>query len=115
MRAELGLQAVFEKLDFNQRAGVVRRKIQALDWLRTRVSSDAVPLIEEYRRIFETYLQDCEAANKAPTGKSNVHPALDRIDKDAVRELDRLERQRDELRPKPAMPGTQTASAGKGP
>lgn len=100
MRTEVTLQAIVQDWDFLRQSQVLQTKLQQLALLRNQVSQDVIPLVDSYRKVLETYLHKRNKAGFTRLANARSTPGLDRIVLPILQELDRLDLQRDELRPK---------------
>ena len=63
-----------------------------------------VYLVDDYRRVLNSYLYQRDKGVTFPTGKTLFTQELDGVARDAVRELNALDQARQQLRPKVEAP-----------
>jgi len=97
MHAEVPLQTIVGEWNQERQTQALHAKLQQLELLRPRVAQELIPLVDEYRRVITTYLQ-----NRDHVGfvlpfrkKAAVRHAADQ----ALRQLAVLDQQRLSMRP----------------
>jgi hypothetical protein len=63
---DVPLQAILQGWELPQQTSLLRDKMNQLSALRLRTASDLASLVEQYRRVLETYLQKSGVAGAAP-------------------------------------------------
>ena len=76
-QTDVPLQSIIQGWELPQQTAMLREKMNQLSALRSRTSSDLAGLVEQYRRVLETYLRKVNADDEAgrnppPAGR---HPA----------------------------------------
>lgn len=102
-RRTLSLQQVMTGWDLAAQAAVLREKLSLLEVLRVHAPPDVSSLLEGYHRAIASYLQKREAAARPPENRMQVAPSPVAIVRDAVEELERLDKRRSALRPENAL------------
>ena len=98
VRTELTLQDLISRLNFTNQKPVLQRVINQLLALRIRIPSDLVPLVDQYRVLLETYLQQRERAGYAPTRKGQPPISIKLLANETIQRLNALDQQRQQLR-----------------
>ncbi len=109
LRAEVTLQTIIRDWEPPRQTQVLESKLRELQMLRARLAADLAPLVDEYCRTIETYVQ-----NMNHTGfvlPFRKHAALRRNATETLRRLDELDARRTNLRPVPKVPETIQASS----
>ena len=104
MRAEVSLQTIMRDWEQPRQTAALESKLRELQMLRPRLIRDLGPLVDEYCRIIEAYLQTLtHPGSLLSFGK---HAALRRSLNEALLRLDDLDARRALIRPasKPALP-----------
>jgi len=113
--ADVTLQTVIRDWDLLRQTGTIRGKLNELEMARLRVSPEFMALVDAYRRVLTTYLEQRERAASTLARLWLFTPNVGKVAREAVQQLDELDRQRAALRPKPgtpsAPPTTSAASA----
>jgi hypothetical protein len=99
MRTEVTLQTIIRDWDFLRQSQMLQTKLQQLALLRNQVSPEVVPLVDSYRKVLEVYLRNRTKAGFTRLVNARSTPGLDRIAQPILQELDRIDTQRDQLRP----------------
>ncbi|HEX3800144.1 MAG TPA: hypothetical protein VH413_15730 [Verrucomicrobiae bacterium] len=102
LRNQVSLATIIHDWDAAHQKPVLREKSQQLAILRARVSQDLVYLVDDYRRVIDSYLNKKDFGVYIPLGKTLTPPALDNIARNALQQLAVLEARREQLRPKAA-------------
>ncbi len=68
MRTEVTLQSVLRQRGSAQQVQLLQRKLRDLDLLRLRVPAEVRPMVEEYRRVLQNYLQKRGAITVTQSG-----------------------------------------------
>jgi len=102
--AQVPLTTVIREWDFERQRQALRAKLGELDAARQRVATDFLPLVDEYRRLFAVYLTKRDQAGLVLPGSKITSPGAKSVVREALRQFDILESQRQGLIPKPAVP-----------
>ncbi|WP_150107688.1 hypothetical protein [Pedosphaera parvula] len=100
LRSEVSLQTIILEWDFLMQSQVLEVKIKQLGMLRTQVSQDTVTLVDNYRKVLEGYLKERNKGWFARLGRRQSTPGLDKVAQQITGQLDLLDREREQLRPK---------------
>jgi hypothetical protein len=104
LRAEVTLQSIIREWDQQRQAPVLVVKLRELEMLRLRVAENLVPLVDEYRRVLQAYLQDHDKPGLALPSRKKA--AQRRAVEETVQQLDALDHRREASRPEEgATPG----------
>ncbi len=98
-KSRLGLTEIIREWDYTRQKPVLQEKINLLTILQWAISPDWIPLIQAYRKTLVDYIDKRDAAGQAPQQRGGPVPRVRYIVDDAVRELEKLERDRIGRRP----------------
>ncbi len=99
LRTQVTLESVIKEWDVPRQKILLREKIQQLAILRLRVSQDLVYLVDDYRRILDSYLNRKDYSVYVPMSRTIYPSQLDTFARDTLRQLADLEVRRGQLRP----------------
>lgn len=106
LHAKVSLQAVLRDLDTAQQRQLLHAKIRELDMLRVRVAPDWIPIVDDYRRVLQTYLDKLHPGISINLfGRRTALPAPRAATIAAIRQLDALDARRAALRAASALTG----------
>jgi hypothetical protein len=100
LRSEVSLQTIVSEWDFVRQAQVLEVKITQLTMLRGQVPQEMVTLVDDYRKVLEEYLKKRNRGWFARLVQSQSTPGLDKVARQITGQLDLLDRQREQMRPK---------------
>ncbi len=104
LHTEASLQTILREWEGAQQIPLLQRKLLELDLLRPRAAIEMAPLVDDYRRAIQIYLQ-----KRNPTGTVS-----DRLVADTVNQLDALDARREALRPTTPAAATSATQPGSG-
>lgn len=113
-RQRLPLQRLLREWDFLRQRTVLRSVVSELVLMRVRLPPEFVSVADDYREVIGKYLTRSEKAGpgRAPAGAPPT--AADRLILETTRQLDELDRRREQLRPKSAvLPGSAVLEKGR--
>jgi hypothetical protein len=90
---------VIRDWDFARQSPVVRTKLTELDLARQRVAGEFLPLVDDYRQLLANYL-----TQRGQLGRTSVRvnpPTARSVMRDALKQLEVLDQQREKVRPTP--------------
>jgi len=99
--ADITLQTVIREWEPLRQLPMIRGKINELELARVRVAPEFMALVDEYRRVLATYLERRERAATTFARLWRLSPGEAKVTREAVQQLDALDRQRLALQPKP--------------
>jgi hypothetical protein len=103
MRSQVSLATIIHDWEVSRQKPVLRQKSQELAVLRLRVSQDLVYLVDDYRRVLDSYLAKKDFGVYVPLGKTIYAPPMDDYARTALQQLAVLEARRAQMRPNPAQ------------
>jgi hypothetical protein len=95
--SEMSLQNVVRDLDFGRQRILLNKTLNQLEALRSRISTELIPLLDEYHHLLDTYLQTRGQDAFTLEHRGQHAASLKLLTQDAVRRLNALDLQRDEL------------------
>jgi hypothetical protein len=95
--SEMSLQSVIRDQDFPRQRILLSRTLNQLDVLRSRISTELVPLLDEYRHVLDVYLQSRAQDGLTLEHRGQHATSQKLLAQEAVRKLNALDLQRDEL------------------
>ncbi len=98
-KTRLGLSEMIREWDYSKQKPVLQEKINQLTILQWVVTPDWLPLIQRYRKALLDYVDKRDAVGQAPEQRGGAVPRARYIVDDAVRELEKLERERISRKP----------------
>lgn len=101
MRTEINFQTVIHGWSRARQLQMLKKKLWELDLLRTRISPEFTPLVDDYRQVLQAYYQ------KRSSGARNIPqygPLVDKIEDEAIQKLDALDAKRVAMHPQAQMP-----------
>lgn len=98
MTAQVRLQQMLSEWPLWRQTPLLLQKINSLENLRLRAPQELIGLVDQYRVVLASYLKARRDTGEGPFD-SNPLSNDKRIIKDAVRKLDKLDAQREKLRP----------------
>lgn len=114
LHTEVRLQTIIREWNRARQRQLFQRKLAELDVARLRMAPVVVPLVDDYRRVIQTYLQKINSSGSILTFNRRLGLIPDRAPDEAISRLDVLDLRREALRPQPATAvtaATPTASA----
>jgi hypothetical protein len=108
-RANLRLQDIIDRFDYLRQRILLQDVIRQLRFLRTLTPPSAVPLLDEYRRTLEDYLERRDRAGTARSLPGLPPMNSDRLVHEIIDKLDSLDQYRAELAARPTQASTATA------
>ncbi|MFO1496938.1 MAG: hypothetical protein U1G07_00830 [Verrucomicrobiota bacterium] len=102
-RATLTIQQVISHWTLSAQAPLLRQKVALLEVLRFHAPADLAELMDKYRVALAAYLQKRDSASRGPETRMQTPLNTSLVIQDAVKELQRLDKQREELRPEKAL------------
>ena len=99
--ADVTLQTVIRDWEPLRQAPAIRSKINELEMAQMRVAPPFIVLVNDYRRVLATYVQQRERATSTLAKLWLFTPSVGKVVREAIQQLDELDRQRAALRPKP--------------
>ena len=97
-RSEMSLQSVIRDLDFGRQRLFLNKTVNQLEALRSRVSTQLIPLLDQYHHVLDAYLQARGQDGFALEHRGQHTVSLKLLVQDVIGRLNALEQQRDELR-----------------
>jgi hypothetical protein len=97
--ARITLQGVIQDWKRADQAPVLQERVLQLTWLRLRIAPDLAALVDDYRVVLANYLD--KRVRIDAEGNARNPSAQRRYARDAIDQLDRLDVQRQAVRPKP--------------
>lgn len=94
----ISLQRVILDWDALRQVPVLKTKLNELDAARLRAASEALELIDEYRRILAAYVKRRNAPGFAFQSGRNGPPGVQQLTSETIRTLNDLDRRRAELK-----------------
>jgi hypothetical protein len=116
MHTEVPLQSIVGSWDYSRQTQALQAKLHELEMLRPRIAKEFVPLVDQYRNVISTYLQNREHPGGIILFTKKA--AVRRLEDETIQQLANLDQQRAALRPasqKNAVPKTNPESASKRP
>lgn len=110
VQADAPLQGVLLEGDYAGHRDLWPFKIQQLQTLRFWLTPEVVPLADEYRRTLEAYVRRMERGRSTPADMANAYEQS-RIAQATARQLDRLDRERENRAVRYAPPAPAPAPA----
>jgi hypothetical protein len=98
-RTSMNFQTIIREWDFGRQSDVLHERAQQLRLLRMRVSQDLIGLVDDYRRVLETYLGKRDSVGFNLAGRQDAF-GPDKGVMAAVRQLNVLDNRREQMRPK---------------
>jgi len=95
--SEMSLQNVIRDLDFGRQRILLNKTLNQLEALRSRISTELIPLLDEYHHLLDTYLQTRGQDGFTLEHRGQHAASLKLLTQDAVRRLNALDLQRGEL------------------
>ncbi|MEO8429416.1 MAG: hypothetical protein ABI651_20175, partial [Verrucomicrobiota bacterium] len=95
--SEMSLQSVIRDLDFGGQRLFLNKTLNQLEALRVRISTDLVPLLDAYHYVLDAYLQTRGQDRFGLEHRGQHAASLKLLVQEAVRRLNALDLQRDEL------------------
>jgi len=93
----MSLQNVIRDLDFGRQRILLNKTLNQLEALRSRISTELIPLLDEYHHLLDTYLQTRGQDAFTLEHRGQHAASLKLLTQDAVRRLNALDLQRGEL------------------
>jgi len=97
--ALVSLQRVIQEWDSLRQTPMLKTKLIELDAARLRVANDVTPLVDEYRMVITSYLNQRNAPGFAFMPGKHGPPGVRQLVREAIRSLNELDRRRGELQP----------------
>ena len=95
--AEISLQEVIQNWDASRQELYVQKALSQLRFIRFRVAPEFLTIVDEYRHVLESYLQQRKSLGAVARKDSSANTTL--LKKTTCRHLDELDDQRSKLRP----------------
>jgi hypothetical protein len=99
--ADVPLQTVIREWEPLRQAPALRGKIKELEMAQMRVAPPFIALVNDYRRVLTSYLQQRERATSTLARLWLFTPSVGKVVRESLQQLDELDQQRAALRPKP--------------
>ena len=90
--------------DAVQQSAFFQKRYQDLTLLRLRIAPEFVPLVDDYRRAIETYLQKQKSSGSIFSLRRQSSQVPARVMEEAVRQFNALDERREGLRSAPQKP-----------
>ncbi len=101
LHAEVPLQTMIREWDHPRQTQALQSKLRELELVRLRTAQDLLPLIDAYRQIILSYLNQPESSGVFPFRKKGIRPE---VAAETLRQLDVLDSRRKAMQPvKPAV------------
>ena len=113
---QVPLITVIREWDFARQTPVLQAKLRELDGARLRVATNALTLVEDYRKTISEYLtKRNQAALELQVGKNTV-PGAYAVVREMLKKLEALEVRRQEIKPPPvaSVASRNSSKAGAG-
>jgi hypothetical protein len=118
VHGQISLQTIVGEWDSSRQGQALQAKLHELGLLRPRVATELVPLLDEYRRVLASFLQNREGSGSVLPFRKKA--AARHLTEETMRQLAELDRQRLALRPPStksespdAKPGARTNDVGR--
>jgi len=109
VHAEVPLQTIVGTWEYARQTQALLAKIHELEMLRPRVAKEFVPLVDQYRSVISTYLQNREHPGGIVLLTKKA--AVRRIEDETIQQLANLDQQRAALRPSTQKTGSPKANS----
>jgi hypothetical protein len=115
LRSEVNFQTIIREWPPERQREMLQRKLGELDALRLRVAPAAVAMVDDYRHVLLTYLQKRFSPGPLALFRRRSGSNVDRASRDAIAQLDVLDRQRHALQApaRAALPADRPPPAAK--
>lgn len=107
--AQVPLTTVIREWDLARQTPTLSAKLRELDGARLRVATNALPLVEDYRRTITDYLTKRGEVGQIYAGGKVPAPGANAVVREMLKKLEALEARRQEFKPQstePEAPGT---------
>lgn len=98
------MATVIGEWDFARQAPTLQHKLAELNSARLRMAAELLPLLDEYRRLLGDYLTRRDDRAAILSGQRGAVTNVRMLVRATLKQLELLEAQRQQLKPKPALP-----------
>src|SRR6185312_6343672 len=108
VQTQITLQTIIKDWDIARQTKLLQEKAQQLLLVRLHISPDLIGLVDDYRKVVDSYLRRRDSKGYIQMGRTLYAPRVDDVARDTIRALDGLDIRRQQLRPNPQAPSATT-------